>query len=292
MATEQPTQPYGEIYDLGYKHYDGPRLGRSHAIQALVIYSIKRGLGIRKKWTSKIMPVILYIAAYAPALIVAGIMSFLPDQVNFGYGDLNGFISIAVLIFAAGLAPEMLSDDRRENVLSLYFSRALTRMDYLLSKAIAMGVLMGTMVFGPPLVLFIAKVLLANDPISYFAHHLGDIGRILAYGTLVASYFGSIGLAIAAYTNRKGIASAIFIGGLFLVTAIANALFDAVEGTLHDYIVLFSPLDLLESISQWIYGGNQGAAMYTLKGPVYLVGVIVVIAIAASIMYRRYLAED
>ena len=48
MASNQPpvttpAQPYGEIYDLGYKHYDGKRLGRSHAIQALIIYSHHEG---------------------------------------------------------------------------------------------------------------------------------------------------------------------------------------------------------------------------------------------------------
>ena len=33
-------------------------------MQALVLYSIKRGLGIKKKWTAKITPIILYMAAF------------------------------------------------------------------------------------------------------------------------------------------------------------------------------------------------------------------------------------
>lgn len=291
MSADTTGQPYGEVYDLGYKHYEGQRLGRAHAVRALVVYSIKRGLGIRKRWTSKIIPVLLYIAAYAPVLIVAGILAFLPEQVGFGYSDLAGFISTALLIFAAGLAPEMLSDDRRENVLALYFSRAITRADYLLAKVAAMGLLMATIAFGPPLLLFIAKVLLANSPISYFGDHIGDLGRIAAWGALVSVYYTAIGLGIAALVDRKGIASAVFIGGILLVTAITSALFNATSGVLSDYLVLISPLDLIDALTSWILGGSPGD-MATLKGPVYLVGVAVVVVVAALVMYRRYLSEE
>ena len=178
LQPQPQSQAYGEIYDLGYRHYDGPRLGRSQAIRSLIVYSIKRGLGIKKRWTSKIMPIFLYVASYAPALIAAGIMGFAPDAAEFDYLSLNGFIMPALLIFAAGLAPEMLSDDRRENVLPLYFSRALTRLDYLLAKMAAMGLLMGTIAFGPPLLLFIATSLLDSNPLSYMGDNVTDIGRI------------------------------------------------------------------------------------------------------------------
>lgn len=291
MSADRTTQPYGEVYDLGYKHYEGERLGRAHAVRALVVYSMKRGLGIRKRWTSKIIPVFLYVAAYAPVLIVAGLLAFLPEEVAFGYGDLAGFISTALLIFAAGLAPEMLSDDRRENVLSLYFARAITRADYLLAKVAAMGLLMATIAFGPMLLLFIAKVLLADSPIGYFADHASDLGRIAAWGAVVCVYYTAIGLAIAVLVDRKGIASAVFIGGIFLVTAIANALFQATSGTLRDYLVLISPLDLIDALTGWILG-SAGGDMATLEGPVYLVGVAAVVVVAALVMYRRYLAEE
>ena len=146
------------------------------------------------------------MAAFIPAIIVAGILAFVGDQVDFDYDDLCNFIEFTLLIYAAALAPEMLCDDRRENVLSLYFSRALTRVDYLLAKVIAMAVLMGTIAFGPLLLLWFAKILQANDPVAYTFDHLGDLGRIFVYGTLVSAFFAAIGLGVAAYTNRKGIA--------------------------------------------------------------------------------------
>ena len=291
MPAEAAGQPYGEVYDLGYKHYDGERLGRAHAIRALIVWSMKRGLGIRKRWTSKIMPALLYVAAYSPALIVAGILAFLPTQVDFSYGSLAGFISMALLIFAAALAPEMLSDDRRENVLALYLARAITPVNYLLAKIAAMIILMATIAFGPQLLLFIAKVLLADNPLSYFGNHLGDLGRIIAWGAIICVYYTAIGLAVAALVDRKGIASAVFIGGILLITAITNALFDATSGTLRDYIVLISPIELVQSITGWLLGGS-GSTIGNLVGPAYLVGVVAAVIAAGLIMQRRYLAEE
>lgn len=298
MASNQPpvttpAQPYGEIYDLGYKHYEGKRLGRAHAIKALIIYSMKRGLGIKKKWTAKLIPIGLYVTAFVPAFIVAGIKAFVPtDDFVYSYHDLNDFISLTLLIYAAALGPEMLSDDRRENVLSLYFSRSLTRLDYLLAKVAAMGILLGTIAFGPPLLLFLANVLLADNPISYFFNHVEDIGRILAYGVLVSAYLGSISLAIAAFTNRKGVAGAIFIGGLLMVTGIANALFDALDAAVGDYIILFDPFDLIIALSAWVWGEPTNMRIADLPGYWYGFAVLVTIALAGTLMYRRYLADD
>ncbi len=294
MATDQPpVQPYGEIYDLGYKHYDGKRLGRSHAIRALIIYSIKRGLGIKKKWTAKLIPLGIYAVAFIPALIVAGIKAFVPsDDFTYSYHDLNDFIFLTLFIFAAALGPEMLSDDRRENVLGLYFSRALTRLDYLLAKISAMGILLGTIAFGPPLLLFIANVLLAGNPINYFFDHIGDLGRIAAYGILVSAYLGAISLTIASYTNRKGVSGAIFIGGIFMITGIANALFDAIDAGIREYIILLDPADLVIAISAWVWEEPTNMSIATLQGTWYGIAVLATVGLASLSMYRRYLADE
>jgi ABC-2 type transport system permease protein len=292
MATNaSPQQPYGEVYDLGYQHYDGARLGRPHAIRALILYSIKRGLGIKKRWTAKIIPIALYSAAFMPAVIVAGILAFAPGGVTFSYHDLNDITGTVLLIFAAALAPEMLCDDRRENVLSLYFSRAITRLDYLLAKLAAMAALMGTMAFGPPLLLFIANTLQAADPLDYFFDHLADLGRIAVNGTLAATFLAAISLAVAAYTNRKGIASGIVIGAAFVLTGIAEALYSAIDSGIRQYVIFLSPLDLVNAVSAWIFDGAR-PRLAELPGGVYAAAMLVVIGIAAGIMYRRYLADE
>ncbi|HET8521729.1 MAG TPA: ABC transporter permease subunit, partial [Thermomicrobiales bacterium] len=210
---------YGEVFDRGYKHYDGPRLGRRHAFSALIRYSIRRALGIKKSWTAKVIPIILYVAVALPVVISLGIRAFLPTAEVLDYPDFFPFIFIIEGIFVAMIAPEMLCGDRRENVLPLYFSRAMTRLDYLLAKLVATAVLTLTISLIPAIVLWIGRQLLETSPLSAMRDHLGDLGRIFVAGGMIALYLGAIGLLVSSFTGRKSIAVAIIVLGFVLSTS-------------------------------------------------------------------------
>ena len=298
MASERPapTQPYGEVFDRGYQHYQGERLGRSYAIRALIIYSIKRGLGIKKKWTAKITPFVLYSLAYIPAVVITAIISFFPGETGLGYGSLYGFLDFVILIFAASVAPEMLCDDRRENVLPLYFSRPLSRLDYLLSKIAAMGILMATLVFGPALMLFAGRALTADNPATWFINNVDEVLRIIAYGSLLSAYYAAIGLVIATFTTRKGIAAAIMIVGVIIMAGFANGLYFAIDDTSAGPLAFLSPFDLLEGTRAWVFGSSLNPDTMVggadLPGYTYGLTILAVLGIAAGVMHRRYLGEE
>lgn len=297
MAAEQPIQqPYGEIFDRGYQHYAGERLGRAHAVRALTIYSIKRGLGIKKKWTAKILPIILYAVAFIPAMVIIALLAFLPaDELGIGFGSLYGTIETVILIFAAALAPEMLADDRRDNVLSLYFSRPITRWDYLGAKVAAMAFLMGTIVFGPPLLLYFGLILTADSPLSYFFDHLGTLLKILGYGVLLAAFFSALGLIIAQFTTRKGIAAAVLIVGTLLLTGIANAFFEALsDQSWRGYLLFLSPLEYIAATRLWLFDSDttRFSEATDMPGLVYILFAGAVVAIAMYMMHRRYETEE
>src|SRR5688572_12040157 len=117
----------GMIYDRGYRGYDGPRAGRASAVWALFVYSLRRSIGIGKRWTAKILPIALYLIAFGPVLLVVGLRVILGPLLEDGpdYGAIFGLLTLVVLIFGATSAPELLCDDRRQGVLPLYFSRVI-----------------------------------------------------------------------------------------------------------------------------------------------------------------------
>ncbi|HLQ49004.1 MAG TPA: ABC transporter permease, partial [Candidatus Dormibacteraeota bacterium] len=45
-TTAGPASPTGSIYDIGYRRYEGPRLGRAHAIRSLFFHSLRSTFGI------------------------------------------------------------------------------------------------------------------------------------------------------------------------------------------------------------------------------------------------------
>jgi ABC-2 type transport system permease protein len=289
-------QPYGEVFDRGYQRYQGERLGRSYAVRALIVYSIKRGLGIKKKWTAKVTPILLYSIAYMPAIVITAIISFFPGETGLGYSSLYGFLNFVILIFAASVAPEMLCDDRRENVLPLYFSRPMSRLDYLLSKIGAMAILMATLVFGPALMLFAGRVLTASNPASWFINNLDEVLRIFAYGTLLSAYYSAIGLTIATFTNRKGIAAAIMIVGVIILSGFTSGLYFAIDDPAANLLVYLNPFEVLSATRAWVFGNSLGddsmASEAAMAGYTYGLTIVVVLAIAAVIMHRRYLSEE
>ena len=82
------------------------------------------------------------------------------------YWDFFGFIFLIEGIFVATIAPEMLCGDRRENVLSLYFSRAITRFDYLLAKLVAAAILTLTISLVPCILYWLGRQFLDDSPMS------------------------------------------------------------------------------------------------------------------------------
>lgn len=296
-VAETAEQPDAQIYDRGYRHYEGAREGRAHAIRALIGYSIKRGLGIKKRWTAKIIPFIMYALAFFPVIIIIGIRAFAGRLAEgFNYQTLYDLLATILLVFAAATAPEMLCDDRRQRVLPLYFSRAISRGDYLLAKIGALGILMASIALLPGLLLFLGFTFLANSPVSYFVHHVTDLGRILASGTLISLFFAAIGLLIASFTDRKSIAAAVYIGAMVLVSGFVEALFHAIQSDWHRYVVLLSPAIVPQALTRWIFGspleGDSPVAQAHLSGSLYLLSVALVVTLSSFVIYRQYLRHE
>jgi len=166
---------YGEIFDRGFRHYDGQRLGQAQAIWALARYSMARSLGMRRPWTAKIIPMLLYAAVAIPVLIAIGIRAFFPAFQFLDYPEFFGAIFLLVGIFVALIAPEMMSSDRHDQLLPLYFSRPIGRGSYVLAKLLATGLLTLSMSLLPAVVLWLGNVLLAPAPLAALRDSLDPV---------------------------------------------------------------------------------------------------------------------
>jgi len=287
-----PTARYGEVFDRGYQHYDGPRYGRGYAIWALVRYSMKRALGFKKGWGAKIIPILLYLGVILPVVISIGIRAFLPNVNVLDYAEYFAFIFVIEGIFVATIAPEMLCGDRRENVLALYFSRAITRADYLLAKLLATAILTLTVSCVPAVILWLGRQLLDDSPLSAMRDNVGDLGRILLTGVVIAFYLGAIGLMISSFTGRKSIAVAIIVFGFLIAEAIAGSLAVAVSGESDyaRYIDFLSPTLTVGSFVARLFEGATSDNDLSIG----LTGIViaVVIALCCAVMYWRYVPND
>ena len=135
----------GSIYDLGYRNYTGPRLGRRHAVASLIRQSFRLAYGLGRPGRAKIVPIGLAGLAAIPAIVGLGINVFV-GQVGGGLEEASpiqfatyySLVAQVVALFIAAQAPELLGRDLRYRVLVLYFTRALRRDDYALAKLAAL----------------------------------------------------------------------------------------------------------------------------------------------------------
>ena len=80
------------------------------------------------------------------------------------YRDYADMISLVITLFAAVTTPELLCPDRRDRVLTLYFSTALTRGQYVFGKVLAAIVPLLLLTLVPMWFLYAGNVLFAVHP--------------------------------------------------------------------------------------------------------------------------------
>ncbi len=219
-------QPQGELFDIGYQRYDGPREGRPRARRTIFEDGMRTILGVGRGGRAKILPALLFLSAIIPALVFVLILSFAGPGADFlpGPADYYSVISFLMLIFAAISAPELLVSDRRNNVIYLYLVRPLTVNDYLLGRFLAFFVLVTALAYSGQIILQVGIILTAADPVQHLQDEWTDIPRFVVAGLVVALFITALPMAAAAFTNRRAYAAVIVIGLFFISSGVADTL--------------------------------------------------------------------
>src|SRR3954470_780130 len=61
------------IHNIGYRSYDGPRLGRAYARRSLYSQSLRGAYGLRRSVKSKVLPMVLFAVMCVPAAIMVAV---------------------------------------------------------------------------------------------------------------------------------------------------------------------------------------------------------------------------
>lgn len=216
-----------QIVERGFQRYDGPRSGVGGAIRSVTWQSIRATLGLGRPARHKIFPVIAVVIAYLPAVVFVGIAVLIGDILDpnevADYPGYYGFITLAITLFAAMVAPEILISDRRNGMLAMYLSTPLNRRTYLTAKAIAVCATLGLVTLGPPVLLLL----------GYTAEGVGPDGldgwltvlfRIFVSAFAVAVPLAAISMAASSITDRRAFAAIGVVLTIIALPILAGAL--------------------------------------------------------------------
>lgn len=287
----------GSIYDLGYQHYDGPRLGPGSAVQALLVESLRSCWGLGRPTRSKIVPMGLLGIAVVPALFAVAFESLAGGLVRnpIRYDGYFSSIVQILILFVAAQAPELVGRDQRSRVLALYFSRPLGRLSYAVAKLSALVASLLLITLLPQAVIFAGKVLMGKDLVASFEQNIGVVPPILFTSAVSAVVMASIALAVGSYTPRRAYATAAIFAIFYLTLAGAAvaAQIDASGPT--RYVVLGSPTLALEGLTAWSFDVTPDDLLRRARLPdeLYLVatsGMALVALVLLALRYRRIAA--
>jgi ABC-2 type transport system permease protein len=283
----------GTIYDIGYRHYDGPRLGRRGAVGAIVGAGLRAVFGFGRSGRSKIIPWGAVILAALPAVVAVAVRVLAGDILDLY--DYDGYVwNIGALlpIFIAAQAPELVVNDIRHRVLPLYFSRPIRRIDYVAAKIAALSIGLLAITLAPVLLLFSGRVLSTDDLVAAVGDEIGAMPEIIGSGAIHAVVLASIGLAICSLAGRRAYAA----GAVLAVFLIGGVISDSFSENGQDVAAFVSPLAVLDGTRQWLFGGAvDGAPAATSELPLALYGLAALILVLVSwavlaVRYRRLTA--
>ena len=283
------------LYDIRYSRFSGEREPRRRSVLALARSSSTRALGLRRTTGAKVWPFLLVLVAHLPSTAAVGVpllFSEAPSPLELmPYTQLLAILTPVVIAFAATTLPSLLTRERRDRVLSLYFSTAVSPREYLVAKLLAAVFLMSLVTLSPLLLLLIGSVLTADAPLSVLRDDGLDAFAVVAGGVVMALYFAALGLLAGSLAAKRVFA----VGGLLAVLLVTPVLSLLVADLSKVPSVLAADLATvpLRAASTLLPGeGFDGGALYSPDDALVWGVVAAVIALSAVVLLLRYRDGD
>lgn len=272
------------LFDRGYKPYEGHRTGMPGAARSLWMAAVQRGLGLRREGREKALPFLVLFLAFVPAFVIIAFSVISPDPAVIPHYSLYYvYITAAILLFTALVAPESLCNDRRSGLLSLYLASALTRSVYVAMKAGAVAAILLLVTIAPVLLMLLGLTFTSHGP-DGFADAVALIGRILGAGIVLALFFTSIAMSVSSLTDRRTLASAGIIM-LVLGTQIASRIIISGLGA-PDWVQVIDLRILPFELVHRIFG--QPGFVPSLETPLLIAATSAWTIVAYGILWIRY----
>lgn len=214
-----------EIFDRGYRKFDGERAGLGQAVRSVSWHTIRSILGIGRKGRHKVFPIIVSVIAFLPSVgflaLAVLIGDLLEGELQPEYWELFGLPIVAVVLFATLVAPEAIVRDRRDGMLRLYLSTPLTKPTYLAAKFIAVMSTMAIVVAGPVLLFLVGNTIQSLGP-DGFGEWIEVLVKVVLSSLIIVLFMTSVSLAASSLTDRRAFASVAVLGVIIGVSIVVN----------------------------------------------------------------------
>lgn len=265
------------IYDRGYRRFEGEMSRRF--LNFLVIAKSE----IQLRFTRKLLLFLLIIPSFLPALIMMIVVyvmlqamsmeggagqtammlaqSFM-NQVDGGFYFLFFKIHafVFLLLWGAFVGSDLIANDRKTNALELYFTRPITRFDYLLGKFTTLFFFLLLTTLVPALLLYTFAVLIAPEG-AYFEHDsyyaaTKVIPKAIVLFSFLQAVVASLVMLALSSMGRSWILIGAIWGGVYLFSRIVYQIVQELSGS--PKAVVLSLCDSLLAVGNKLFEIDTG----------------------------------
>ncbi|MFG2002681.1 ABC transporter permease [Spirillospora sp. NPDC048911] len=307
------------IHDIGYRHYEGRRLGRAYVLRSQYVHNLRAAFGLGRPARAKVMPFLLGAVMLLPAAASVAILGFAKEpDVLIRYSSYALIMQVVVAIFLATQAPVIASRELRFHSVPLYFSRPVGHLDFVLAKFGAFVTAIFIMLAVPVTLLYVGALVTRPDKmdpviqpadggngemggesavkpdslVDHTLHYFGGLAGCLLFALVLAA----IGLVIAAFTTRRGLGVAAVIAVYMISSTIVVIIQGIAENQAGNFTVsgwagLFSPFNLVDIVQVRLLGAEltaPAAPSGVMGGLVALAVCLALVAGSIAVLYRRF----
>lgn len=276
------------VYRRGYNRYQGPITGRLSRLLVLPKYSWRRVLQQRFVVSllvgAMFFPLgciaFVYLSNHAELLLDfgSGMKEFLQIDGNFFliFMRVQGVFAIILTIVSG---QKLIAPDLSNGALQLYFSRPLSRAEYVFARLLVLLGLLSLITWIPGILIFSLQSGMAGW--SWFAQNW-SLGLGVFIGSLLWILLISlIALTCWAYIRKKIMAEAAILGVFFVLNAVSEIVKNVLDVTWASY---FNPSQVINQIWNGLLGITPES------GPTIMgcwLAVVVMTAVLLMILRRR-----
>ncbi len=219
------------IHTQDYRHWEGT-LKPHNAMRWWVITKAELKLLAQRKFVRLIVaiPPTIYVLVHAVLIYLGNqFPEGLPFEIDkaffhrfffsFRFVFLSGFLVALVTIFGGS---GLIATDLKNNALSLYLSKPISWVDYLLGKFAVVGILLACMLLIPGLLLFLEHVLLTDT--DFFQKNYWLPFSMVAYSAIIITSTSLLMLLFSSLTSNPRYATIGFCAVWFGSSAVYGVL--------------------------------------------------------------------
>ena len=283
------------IHTQDYRHWEGTLNPRPYTRWWIITKAELKLLAQRKIVRLIVaIPPAIYILVHATLIYIlnqvpGAVFSFDIDNAFFqnflfrnpGAGPPSSFLIALIAIFGGS---GLIATDLKNNALSLYLSKPISWIDYLIGKCAVIGILLGCLTLVPGLLLLLEHVLLTDTPFLKVSYWIPL--SIIAYSVLIMVSSSLLMLLFSSLTSNPRYAIIGFCAVWFGSPIIYEILTAITRTSKMALVSIWAHYDILGTI---LFAGSHNYAVHWVWALLIQIALIVV---CLFVLHRRIRAVE